>query len=370
MSKKWRAAAIGLTGHGGFGHGLHLPYQFLPDVEMVAVSDPDEEGRAKAVQQSGASRGYADYKEMLEQEELDIVSVCPRHTIYHRDMVLAVAEAKCHIYCEKAIAPDLSEADEMLDACERNGVLIGVSHQARYVEPFLSVRKMIEDCVIGDLVSVHGRFKEDQRGGGEDMLTLGTHVFDMTRFLVGDASWVMGAVMLNGKEVTIEDRDEPTEPIGPIAGDHVRALFGFKRGITGTFESVRGQSKHGTRMSLTLIGTDGTLSLTFGGSATLTKCSSAAGYGDDADWEVVDFEPGPPIPNESDFSQDGMIPRGNILAVWDIMQKAENGGQPVSSGRDARASLEMILGVYKSHLEGRRVKFPISGKHPLELGTV
>jgi hypothetical protein len=64
-----------------------------------------------------------------------------------------------------------------------------------------------------------------------------------------------------------------------------------------------------------------------------------------------------------------MIPRGNILAVRDIMQKAEKGGQPVSSGRDARASLEMILGVYKSHLEGRRVEFPIGGKHPLESGN-
>lgn len=366
MSKKWRAAAIGLTGHGGFGHGLHLPYQMLPNVEMAAVSDPDEAGRAKAMQQSGAAHGYADYREMLEKEELDIVSVCPRHTIYHREMVLAVAEAKCHIYCEKAIAPDLAEADEMLDACERNGVLIGVSHQARYVEPFLSARKMLEDGAIGDLVSVHGRFKEDHRGGGEDMLTLGTHVFDMTRFLVGDASWVMGAVMLNGREVTIEDRADPTEPIGPVAGDHVRALFGFKRGITGTFESVRGQSKHGTRMSLTLIGTNGTLSLTFGGAATLKKCNSAAGYGDGADWELVNIKPGPPIPGQGDNDDDAMIPRGNTLAVWDIMQKAENGGQPVSSGRDARAALEMILGVYKSHLEGRRIKFPISGKHPLD----
>ena len=76
----YRAAAIGHTGAGNFGHGLHTPYENIENVEFIAVSDPDESGREKAAAEAGALRSYADYREMLEKEDLDIVSVCPRWT--------------------------------------------------------------------------------------------------------------------------------------------------------------------------------------------------------------------------------------------------------------------------------------------------
>ena len=76
--KVYRAAAIGRTGGGNYGHGLHLAYKGLDNVEFVAVADHDEAGREKAKAETGAKRAYADYHEMLEKEELDIVSVCPR----------------------------------------------------------------------------------------------------------------------------------------------------------------------------------------------------------------------------------------------------------------------------------------------------
>src|SRR4249919_2686400 len=54
--KTYRAAAIGRTGGGGYGHGLHLAYKGLENVEFVAVADPDEAGRAKAAAETGAPR--------------------------------------------------------------------------------------------------------------------------------------------------------------------------------------------------------------------------------------------------------------------------------------------------------------------------
>ena len=53
--KTYKAAAIGHTGAGGFGHGLHLAYEGNEGVEFVAVSDPDEEGRAKAQQERSST---------------------------------------------------------------------------------------------------------------------------------------------------------------------------------------------------------------------------------------------------------------------------------------------------------------------------
>ena len=65
---EYRAAVIGHTGRGNFGHGIITAFVGIPNVEMGAVSDPDPAGRAEAAGQSGAPRAYADPYEMLEKE--------------------------------------------------------------------------------------------------------------------------------------------------------------------------------------------------------------------------------------------------------------------------------------------------------------
>ena len=366
-SKTWRAAAIGHTGHGGYGHGLHTAYKGLPGVEMVAVADPDDQGRRQGLEQTGAARGYADYREMLEKEELDVVSVCPRHTIYHRDLVVDAANAGCHIYCEKAFARDLEEADAMIEACERNNVRIAVSHQARYVEPFITVREMVRRGDLGQLRCIHGRGKEDSRGGGEDLNVLGTHVLDIMRYLAGDPAWIFAYVTDEGRDVTREDAREPTEPIGPVAGDAVSALYAFPNGVRGTFTSIRGQSQLGPRMGVHLVGTEGELVVQFGGRHTAKRSRKPAAPGEATEWEELDLPDEPTIPGATSLDQTQSIPRGNRLAVWDLMRAAEEEREPISSGRDARDALEMILGVYASHLEGRRLPFPLEDRrHPLD----
>lgn len=363
--KIWRAAAIGHTGHGDFGHGLHVAYKGLPGVEMVAIADPDDEGRAKAQEQTGAQRAYADYQEMLDKEDLDVVSVCPRHTVVHLELTEAVAKAGCHIYCEKAIARDLIEADQIVEVCEGNNVKIAVSHQSRYVEPWITAREMVKRGDIGQLLCIHGRGKEDRRGGGEDMLTLGTHVFDMMRFIAGDPDWVFGHVTVDGRDISREDAAEPTEPIGPVAGDAISGMYGFPNGVRGTFTSVRGQHTRGSRMGTTLVGTEGTLVLRWGAPILIsrTKCAPEEG----GDFEEIEVPDEPTVPGAEPLEKDDFISRGNRLAVWDLIQSAEEDNEPISSGKDARFALEMILGVYATHLARCRLAFPLEDrKHPLD----
>src|SRR5687767_15968387 len=64
-----RAVIIGATGKGDYGHGLDLIFHNLPNVELIALADPDEDGRAKAQARTSAKRTYADYREMLDKEK-------------------------------------------------------------------------------------------------------------------------------------------------------------------------------------------------------------------------------------------------------------------------------------------------------------
>ena len=109
----YRAGAIGHTGAGGFGHGLHRAFRAVAGVEMIAVADPDPAGRARAQAEAEALRGYADYRDMLAREELDLVSVGPRWLDQRLEMVLACIDAGCHVYCEKPLAISLEDGDRM-----------------------------------------------------------------------------------------------------------------------------------------------------------------------------------------------------------------------------------------------------------------
>ncbi|WP_309083774.1 Gfo/Idh/MocA family oxidoreductase [Chelativorans sp.] len=372
----FRAAAIGDTGHFdkagrylGFagGHGLHLPYQHLPQVEMVAVADADPKAREEGRIAAGAARAYADYREMLEKERPDIVSICSRHAERHEAVISAAAEAGVHIYVDKPMAPDLESADRMISACERRGVRLGVAHQSRYVEPFLTAKRMLDAGEIGTLLSMIGRGKEDHRGGGEDLMCCGVHTLDAMRFFAGDPLWVQGSCTVGGRPMARQAAYEGKDCNGPVGGDSVWGMFGFAGGVIGHAVSVRNQHLHGDRWGLTLIGTRGVLSLRYGDfeRRTTLKISKAPCVPEEAVLEHVEAPFEPVVPGSEELGSVHMPTRGNRLAVWDILTSE----QPRSSGHDGRWTIEMVHGIYASHLTGRRLTFPLADRrHPLAFG--
>lgn len=74
---KFRVAIIGRTGKGDYGHGLDVVWHEIEQADVVAVADPDPQGRAAAAERTGAPRAYSDYRQMLEKERPQIVSVAP-----------------------------------------------------------------------------------------------------------------------------------------------------------------------------------------------------------------------------------------------------------------------------------------------------
>src|SRR4051812_37363387 len=100
MTKRYRAAAIGSTGKGGFGHGLDSVFNDLDGVEFVALADDNPAGLWAVAKKTGVRNRYTDYREMLAKEKPDLVSIGPRWLDQRVAMVRAAAAAGCHIYCE------------------------------------------------------------------------------------------------------------------------------------------------------------------------------------------------------------------------------------------------------------------------------
>jgi predicted dehydrogenase len=366
--KKYRVAVIGHTGRGNYGHGIDTVWRAFEQMEVVAIADADQAGREAAVKRVQARRSYADYREMLRVEKPDIVGIGPRWLDQREEMVTAVAEAGAHIYSEKPFAKTLAEADRMVEVVRRNKVKLQLAHQMR-TSPFArKAKEMVDTGEIGMIQEARVRGKEDRRAGGEDMMVLGSHLFDMLRFFLGDPKWVVSHVTSNGEEMSAAQVRQPTEPIGPIAGTQISAMFAFKEGVHGHFASRASDQTDPLRFGTWLYGSKGVLFLPNaiypdGG---LHVLRSPAWLPDDRHrWERIDAKP--------DTSGMGIVRSGekeiaNALMVADLVHAIEHDGKPCCNENDGRWTIEMVHSVYQAQRSGGRVNFPLESRnHPLEM---
>lgn len=129
--KHLRAAVIGHTGSGNYGHGLDQLFQRLDGVRLVSIADADPEGLDAAQIRTGAETTYGDFREMLASESPELVAVAPRWNGERHAMVMAALEAGAHVCVERPIARTLREADELLALAGEKERKIAVLHPMR-----------------------------------------------------------------------------------------------------------------------------------------------------------------------------------------------------------------------------------------------
>jgi len=365
MARKWRVAVIGRTGKGGYGHGLDVVWQAFDNVALVAVADEDEKGRAAAAKKINARAAYADYRQMLAREKPDIVAIGDRFLDAHRDMVIACAEHGANMFLEKPICRTLAEADEMIAACEKHHVKVAIAHQTRYSPRADRVRELIGEGKLGDILELRGRGKEDARGGGQDLMVLGTHIMDLMRFFTGDARWCHSRIWQGDKRAQKGDVREGGEGMGPILGDRLHAQYGFDKGAIGTFATHQASFGAGKRFGLQVYGTKGVVHMNTGSLPLTLFCEDPSWTpGRGAAWQEISSNG----VGKPETLKDASAHFANVLIVRDLMESIEKDRPPRGSIDDGRAALEMILAVYESHRLDRAVDLPLKNrKHPLTM---
>jgi predicted dehydrogenase len=364
----WRAAVIGHTGKGDYGHGMDVVFKGVPGVEVVALADAgaDSAARARLAGRAGAAQHYADYREMLAKEKPQLVSVAPRWTDEHHAMALAALGAGGHLVSEKPFMETPAQADEVLAAAGRAGKKIAVAHQMRMAPSVVALKRAVDGGLIGDLLQVDAWGKQDARAGGEDMLVLGTHLFDLMRLFAGDARWCTARVLQNGRDITAADARPAGEGIGPVAGDEVFAQFGFDRGVNATFNS-RGRMREGVgHWGMELAGSKGSARILsdIGPRVFLMKPEGWTDAGRTDAWR-----PWSAAQQAAKGANDSGAANRRIVDDW--LDAIRNDREPVCSGRNGAAAVEMVMSVYRAALGAARVALPLKERgHPLKPSNV
>ncbi|MBP1048163.1 Gfo/Idh/MocA family oxidoreductase [Enterococcus sp. BWM-S5] len=149
--KTIRVCLIG-TGRAGLIHGRNMAAK-IRGGELIALCDPSQEALKAAEKELNVTYTYTDYRQALKNTEIDAVIVVTP-TVYHKEIVIAAAEAGKHILCEKPLAMDEAECLEMIAAAERNQVKLQVGFMRRFDESFQEAKRIVDSGAIGEVVLV------------------------------------------------------------------------------------------------------------------------------------------------------------------------------------------------------------------------
>jgi len=368
-AKKLRVAIIGHTGRGNYGHGLDTLWSKIPETEVIAVADADPKGLAAAQKKLSLQRGFADYRQMLTEVKPDIVAVGPRHVDQHRDMILASIQAGVRgIYVEKPFCRSLEEADEIIHACAKAGTKLAIAHRNRQHPVLPVVAKLIQDGLIGRMLEVRGRGKEDARGGSLDLWVLGSHIVNLACYFGGNPIACSAVVKQDGHLITKADLKQGDEGIGLLAGNEVHARYELASGITLYFDSIQNAGVKEAGFGLQIIGTKGIIDFRIDQEplAHLLPGNPFQPSAPARSWiPITTAGVGKPEP----IADLGKKVSSHEVAGRDLIAAIQENGTPLCDALQGRQTIEMISAVFESHrLGGNRVNIPLAIKvNPLTL---
>ena len=250
-----RTVRIGLVGSGFMGKAHSLAYRTVGGVFRMPVqpvlellADLTAETAAAAARDLGFARSTGDWRTLVSDPNVDVVSITTPNTLHAPVALAAIAGGK-HVHCEKPLAVNAAQAREMAEAAEKAGLKTQVGFN--YLKnPLLTLaRDIVASGEIGEIVSFRGihaedymadaatpwHFRMDPAGGGGVVADLGSHITAIARHLLGPISEVYGRL-----ETVIKQRPEApgSSRMRTVESDDIaHAMVRFARGCVGTLES-------------------------------------------------------------------------------------------------------------------------------------
>jgi predicted dehydrogenase len=338
---------VGLIGCGGIAVAHLNGYSKRPDLgRVVALCDADEAtARQRAEEYDLQAPVYADYRAMLERADVEAVDVC-LPIMAHMDVCLAAVAAGRHILCEKPFTNTLAEARRVVAAAEEAGVTVMVAHNQRFRPRHLKMKQLADAGKIGRIVSARadinqniqailpdGHWHYHHRGA---LISLGVHMLDTLRYLVGDVKRVSGFFatemmpMVGQAGVTGEEADD----LGVAALE-------FESGALGTLAASYCARAHPWHDAIILHGTRGGMH-TVGGLHLMSEVDDA-------------FATMSPVETESEAAGDWRLGPSYCAEVEHFLHCIREGVEPMCSGRDNLRTMAVIEAVYRSGATGRTV---------------
>jgi predicted dehydrogenase len=275
-----KSLGIGIIGTGFMGKAHAFAYRSalaafpeIPVPVLKMIADVNAQGAAKAAHQYGFEKSSGNWRDLINDPTIDVVSITTPNTL-HKEMALAAIAAGKHVHCEKPLSPSLKDSEEMMLAAEAKGVLTQVGFN--YIKnPILKLAKqMIDAGELGEITGFRGIHAEDYMhdpaspwtwridpsGGPGVIADLGSHIIGMARFLLGPITSVNADV-----ETVIKHRPKArgsSETMPVLVDDIARLLVRFDKGFGGSIEANWVKTGRNMQLGFEIEGSKGSLAFT------------------------------------------------------------------------------------------------------------
>lgn len=299
--------------------------------DLVAVADIRDDRAADFASTYGIGETgvYSDYRAMLAEAELDIVSVCTWMHLHEAMVLAAVAAGVKAIHCEKPMADTWAGARRMAAAAAEAGVQLTFNHQRRYGEPFVIAKELLEAGEIGQLERFECEFG--------NLYDTGTHFIDMLSMFNGEQppKWVLAQIDYRTESLVFGSHNENQQVV----------LFEYQNGVFGfVYSGVPGGAKP-LGVTNRLVGSDGVIDVGLGHGADGSIRWRKQG---ETEWRYPDT-------GGASIHGPGFIER----AVADVVDCLASGRKCQLDASNALIATEIIFGAYESSRRRSRVDFPL-----------
>lgn len=321
---------IGVVGVGGMGQAHCNALRNVKNCQFVAVSDVRPE-QAKTVGEKFGVKYFTDYNEMFNEVDAITVATPPWQ---HTPVTVDAAQRGIHVFCEKPLSATLDDADAMISATDKAGVLLMVGQVLRFYPLHELGKKMVDDGVIGDIVYIETDYCSTYSGprkkpdswfgkmGG--LLENGIHKADLINWFGGDPVSVAG-------EVGSFSDDPDWE-------DYTLSLIRYKSKAVGVLRWGPFLGSRGSRATI-IDGSKGSMRLDMDSGNVYHK-----------------------LMGEKEWTENIPANKGIDAVVAEIQHFVDcinEGKKCIVDGREGRKAVEIVLATYKSAKERSKVVLPM-----------
>jgi len=250
---------VGIIGCGKIAQVRHIPeYQNNPYAEVAALYDVNSD-RARELAEKCGAKAYDTVEALLADQEIEAVSICAANYA-HAELAIKALRAGKHVLCEKPMAMNLPDCEEMVAVAKETGRFLMIGHNQRLAAAHAKARKLVEEGVIGEILNFrttfgHGGPEFWAIGSGKNvwffdkkltvmgvMADLGVHKTDLIQFLTGHK-----VVKATAKLATLDKKYEDGRLID--VDDNAVCIYELDNGAIGTMTAswtYYGQEDNGT----------------------------------------------------------------------------------------------------------------------------
>lgn len=330
---------VGIIGGGNISGTHARAAREVPGCEVVAVWGQNAGKAARLAEEVGAT-AYTDLARFF-GHPMDAVLIGSPPGV-HGDHAIAAAENRLHVLVEKPMEVSTDRTDEMIAACDRANVKVGVFFQDRTSPEIAWLKRLVAGGGIGRPLLFSARVKwyrppayySDSRwrgtwklDGGGAFMAQGSHTADLLLWLFGDVERVYARTPTLMHEVEVEDS--------------IIACLDFRNGVVGTFEATTA-AYPGFPRQVEITGTEGTVVL---------QNDHVVSVDLRTPWD----EPVPREPeDDSDRASTATISdlRGHRRIIEDFLIAVKNDVPPLCDGREGRRTIALAEAIYQSGRTG------------------